>query len=213
MNDCMKGNEDIDEDDTPKMHQLLKKNISTNSCLHVPSTSDTQSLPRNIAHIRTHNRQHRTRRLSRRSRPAQRNILESILTILPSSFLLLRNAQRNLHAIWRGNKRTLLLRSSQTSGNMAECNGVGSHAERRTPLFGDGFGQASHAGFGEGVVCLACVAVQTRGGGDVDDVPGLAVFDAEVGRCGADELEGLRVVEGQDGVPLFVGCLEEGVGL
>jgi hypothetical protein len=38
----------------------------------------------------------------------------------------------------------------------------------------------------------------------------LAVSDAEVGRCGADEFEGLGVVEGEDGVPLFVCCLLRG---
>ena len=90
---------------------------------------------------------------------------------------------------------------------MSEGNSVGSHAEGRAPFFGDGFGQAGDAGFGEGVVCLARVAVQAGGRGDVDDVPGLAVFDAEVGSGGADELEGLGVVAGEDGVPLFVGCL------
>jgi len=50
--------------------------------------------------------------------------------------------------------------------------------------------------------------VEARGGGDVDDGAGGAVFDAEVGGCGADELEGLGVVEGDYGVPLFVGGLD-----
>lgn len=90
---------------------------------------------------------------------------------------------------------------------MSEGYGVGAHAERGTPFFGDGFGQANDAGFRQRVVCLACVAVQAGGRGDVDDITGRAVFDAEVGRCGADELEGLGVVEGEDCVPLFVGGL------
>lgn len=90
---------------------------------------------------------------------------------------------------------------------MPEGDRVGSHAERRAPFFRDRLGQARHACFGEGVVCLPGVAVQAGGRGDVDDVSGLVVLDAEVGGGGADELEGLRVVQGQDGVPLFVGCL------
>ena len=90
---------------------------------------------------------------------------------------------------------------------MAESDGVGAHAEGRAPFFGDGFGQADDAGFGQRVVCLAGVAVQAGGRGDVDDVAGGAVFDAEVGGCGADEFEGLGVVQGEDGVPLFVCCL------
>ena len=90
---------------------------------------------------------------------------------------------------------------------MSEGNSVGSHAEGRAPFFGNGFGQAGDAGFGEGVVCLARVAVQARGRGDVDDVARLAIFDAEVRGCGADELEGLGVMKGEDGVPLLVGCL------
>jgi hypothetical protein len=96
---------------------------------------------------------------------------------------------------------------------MPESDRVGPHAESRAPFFGDGFGQAGDAGFGQGVVCLAGVAVQAGCRGYVYDVAGLAVFDAEVGGCGADELEGLGVVEGEDGVPLFVGCLGEGVSL
>lgn len=90
---------------------------------------------------------------------------------------------------------------------MSEGDCVSPHTERRAPFFRDGFCQADDAGFGEGVVCLAGVAVEARSGRDVDDVSGLAVFDAEVGCCGADEFEGLGVVEGEDGVPLFVGCL------
>ena len=90
---------------------------------------------------------------------------------------------------------------------MSESHGVGAHAECGTPFFGYGFCEADDAGFGQGVVCLAGVAVQAGRRGDVDDVARFAVFDAEVGGCGADELERLRVVQGEDGVPLFVGCL------
>jgi hypothetical protein len=91
---------------------------------------------------------------------------------------------------------------------MPERYGVCSHAERRAPFFCYGFGQADDTGFCQGVVCLARVAVQAGGGGDVYYVPRLAVFDAEVGGCGADEFEGLRVMQGEDCVPLFVGGLE-----
>lgn len=77
---------------------------------------------------------------------------------------------------------------------MPKSNSIGSDTEGRAPFFGNGFGQADDAGFGQSVVCLACVAVEAGGGGDVDYVAGLSVFDAEVGRCGADELEGLSVV-------------------
>ena len=90
---------------------------------------------------------------------------------------------------------------------MPEGYGVGADAEGGTPFFGYGLCEADDAGFGEGVVCLAGVAVQAGCRGYVYDVAGLAVFDAEVGGCGADELEGLRVVQGEDCVPLFVGCL------
>lgn len=195
----------------PLIHRLFRSfpTLVLRQHLHIPPTSNAQRLPANIAHIRTHNRQNRTRSLRRCARPAERNILKRTLAILPSSLLLLRNPQRNLNAIRRRHERTLLLRRRQTRRNVPESDRVGAHAERRTPLFGDGLGQAGHAGFGEGVVCLAGVAVQAGGRGDVDDVAGLAVFDAEVGRCGADELEGLGVVQGEDGVPLFVGCLDE----
>lgn len=90
---------------------------------------------------------------------------------------------------------------------MPKGDGVGAHAEGRAPLLRDGLGEADDAGFGERVVGLPGVAVQARRRGDVDDVARLAVLDAEVGRRGADELEGGRVMEGDDGVPLLVGRL------
>jgi hypothetical protein len=93
---------------------------------------------------------------------------------------------------------------------VSERNSICAHAERRTPFFRDRFRQPDDAGFGESVVGLAGVAVQARRRGDVDDVPGGAVFDAEVGCCGANEFEGLRVVQGEDGGPLFVGRLLRG---
>ncbi len=51
------------------------------------------------------------------------------------------------------------------------------------------------------------VTVDSASTADVDDVSGFAVFDAEVGGCGSDEPKGRGVVEGEDGVPLFVGHL------
>ena len=90
---------------------------------------------------------------------------------------------------------------------MPKCNSIGANAERRTPLFSDGFGKTCDAGFGEGVVRLPGVTVDAGGGGDVDDVAWLAVFDAEVGCCCADELEGCCAVEADDSFPLLVRCL------
>ena len=191
---------------------MLKKFATTSNLpypnLHVPPASDAQRLPTDIAHQRAHNRQHRARRLRRRPGPPQRDILERILPILPPSLLLLRNPQRNLDAIRRRHKRAFLFRRRQARRDVAEGDGVGAHAEGRAPFFGDGLGEADDAGFGQRVVCLARVAVQAGGRGDVDDVARSAVFDAEVGGCGADELEGLGVVEGEDGGPLLVCCLE-----
>ena len=48
------------------------------------------------------------------------------------------------------------------------------------------------------------VTVDAAGAADVDNVPGLAVFDTEVGRCGSDKFEGRGVMEGKDSVPLFI---------
>jgi hypothetical protein len=186
------------------------KTDPSSSSSHIPPPSNTQRLPTNIPHQRTDNRQNRPRSLRRSPRPAQRDVLVSPLPILPPSLLLLRNPQRNLHTVRSSDKSALLLGRRQASRNVPESDRVRPHAEGRAPFFGDGFGEAGYAGFGQGVVCLARVAVQARGRGDVYDVAGLAVFDAEVGGCGADELEGLGVVQGEDCVPLFVGCLGGG---
>jgi hypothetical protein len=180
------------------------------SSSHIPPPSNTQRLPTDITHQRANNRQNRPSSLRRSPRPPQRNILISSLPILLPSLLLLRNPQRNLNPIRRRDESPLFFGGRQASRNVPESDRVGPHAKSRAPFFGDGFGQAGYAGFGQGVVCLARVAVQTRGRGDVYDVAGLAVFDAEVGGCGADELEGLGVVQGEDCVPLFVGCLGGG---
>jgi hypothetical protein len=142
----------------------LVLHIVRSPSLHVPPSSNTQRLPTNITHQRTHNRQNRPRSLRRSPRPAQRNILKRTLPLaLLSSFLLLRNSQRNLNTIRRGHKSALFLRSRQTRRNMSERYGVSSHAERRAPFFRDGLCEAYDAGFGESVVCLAGVAVEPRG--------------------------------------------------
>ena len=70
-----------------------------------------------------------------------------------------------------------------------------------TPFLRDGLGEAGHACFGETVVCLAGVAVRAGCAGDVDDAAGLAVLDAEIGRCLADEAEGCFAVDVEDRVP------------
>jgi hypothetical protein len=142
----------------------LVLHIVRSPSLHVPPSSNTQRLPTNITHQRTHNRQNRPRSLRRSPRPAQRNILKRTLPLaLLSSFLLLRNSQRNLNTVRRRNERSLLFRRRQPRSNVAKSNSVSSHAERRAPFFRDGLCEAYDAGFGESVVCLAGVAVEPRG--------------------------------------------------
>jgi hypothetical protein len=132
--------------------------------LHVPPSSNAQSLPTNITHQRANNRQNRARSLRRRPRPSQRDIPKRTtpLALLPS-FLLLRNPQSNFNTIRRRNKRSLLFRRRQASSNVSESNSISSHTERRAPFFRDGLCEAYDAGFGESVVCLAGVAVEPGG--------------------------------------------------
>lgn len=47
---------------------------------HIPAARDHNSLPSNVTHIRTANRQNRRRSLRSRARPPQRNVLIGILT-------------------------------------------------------------------------------------------------------------------------------------
>lgn len=49
--------------------------------------------------------------------------------------------------------------------------------------------------------------MHTRGRRDIDDGARLAIFDAEVGRGGADELKGRCAVQGNNSIPLLVGRL------
>lgn len=141
------------------VHRPSSTSIKRLSSLHIPPPSHTQSLPTNITHVRTDNRQDGSRGLSRGAWSAKWDILKSTLAILPSSFLLLRNPQRNLNPIRSSHKRSLLLRSRKSRSNMSERDCVSSHTERRAPFFSDSFRQADDACFGEGVVCLAGFAV------------------------------------------------------
>jgi hypothetical protein len=116
--------------------------------LHVPPSSNAQSLPTNITHQRANNRQNRARSLRRRPRPSQRDIPKRTtpLALLPS-FLLLRNPQSNFNTIRRRNKRSLLFRRRQASSNVSESNSISSHTERRAPFFRDGLCEAYDAGW------------------------------------------------------------------
>lgn len=90
---------------------------------------------------------------------------------------------------------------------MSESNRVRSNAKLGAPFLRNDFRQPVYACLCETVVGLAGVAVYARCGGDVDNAAGLAVGDAEVGRCFADEFEGCGVMQGYDVFPLFVGHL------
>lgn len=184
--------------------KYIHAQLASLDLLHIPSTSNTKRLPTNVAEQRRCDSQHRTRRLRRRPGPPQRNILERRRASLPRRLLRTRDPERDFVSIWRRDERTLLFRRRQAGQDMPERNCVRAHAEGWAPFFRDRFGEACDAGFGQGVVGLAGVAVEAGGGGDVDDVSGLAVFDAEVGGGVADELEGCGAVEGDDCFPLLV---------
>jgi len=81
---------------------------------------------------------------------------------------------------------------------------VRAHTKCRSPLLRDRFRQARDARFGEGVVGLSRVAVDAARAADVDDGSGFAVFEAEIGRRGADEAEGGGRVQREDCGPLLV---------
>lgn len=181
-------------------------NLPLIPALHVSSSSDHNSLPRNIPKQRTRHRQNTTRGLCRRPWSAQGNI--RFTSGLPSRLqLLLWNPQFNLLSIGRRDERALLLRLRQPRSDAAKRNGVGSHSEHWTPFFGNDFGEARDSRFRKTVVGLAGVAVYAGGRGDVDDAARFVVFDAEIGGGFADELEGGGAVESDDVVPLLVGHL------
>ncbi|GKT63248.1 transcription factor tfiiic complex subunit [Colletotrichum tofieldiae] len=87
-------------------------------------------------------------------------------------------------------ERALLLRVRQPGLDVPKSDGVCPDTKRGPPLLGDGLGQAGDSRLGHGVVGLASVAVDARGGADVDDAAVLAIFDAEIGGGGAHEAEG-----------------------
>ena len=70
-------------------------------------------------------------------------------------FLCLRYAQRDFIPVRRCHERAFFLCGSQTGEDVPESDGVGADAEGGTPFFGDDFGEAGNAGFGEAVVGLA----------------------------------------------------------
>lgn len=72
---------------------------------------------------------------------------------------------------------------------------------------GRGEGLKSVGFLRECVVGLAGIAMDSRGGGDVDDATWFAVLDTEVGSGGSNELERSCSVQGHDGIPLLVGRL------
>lgn len=172
---------------------------------NIPPTGHAQRLPANIAKQRAGSGQNSHGSLRRRAGPAQRDI--GMLAAAAGILLRLRDAEGDLLAIWRRDEGALLLSRREAGHDMAEGDGDGADAELGAPFLRDGLGETRDAGLGEGVVGLARVAVQAGGAADVDDDAGLAVLDAEVGGRGADELEGGRVVQGDNGVPLLVGGL------
>lgn len=121
--------------------------------------------------------------------------------------LLLRYTQRNSRPIRRSDKTPQLLRSRQPRLYKPKGHGINAHAKCRAPFLRDGLAEADDAGFGEGVVGLARIAVHAGGTAYVDNVAGFTVFDAEVGGGGADEFERRGGVDGNYVVPLLVAHL------
>lgn len=171
----------------------------------IPASGNHQRLPTDIREQRAGHGQDGARGLCRRTRPSQRNIRKPALG--PLLILLARYAERDLCAIRQRDEAAELLCGREARLDVAKGDGVYAHAERGAPLLCERLCEAGNAGLGEGVVCLPRVAVDARGAADVDDVAGGAVFDAEEGRRGADELERRRAVQRDDRVPLLVGGL------
>ncbi len=78
-------------------------------------------------------------------------------------FLCLRYAQRDFVPIRRRHERAFFFCGSQTGKDVSKSDGVGADAEGGTPFFGDDFGEAGDAGFGEAVVGLAAGGVVSFG--------------------------------------------------
>jgi len=105
-----------------------------------------------------------------------------------------------------------LLGASEAGLDEAKGDSVAADAET-SPLLGNGLGHAEDAHLGGGVVDLADIAVETAGGGDVDDAAVISLAlgvhlllggIAEVGGGGADDAEGGGLVHGEHQIPLLV---------
>lgn len=138
-------------------------NATIATALRIPSSCNPNCLTTHIRKQRTSNRQHSPRRLLGTSRPSQRNvriflcfpsIRSSTLAVLQ---LLARNPQRDLRPVRRRHVRAVFLSGCETGLDETEGDGVGAHVECGAPFFGDGFGKAYGARFGDGIVCLASV--------------------------------------------------------
>jgi hypothetical protein len=60
---------------------------------------------------------------------------------------------------------------------------------------------------GQRIVDLPSISVHTTRTRDVDDTPRFSILDPEVRCCGANDLEGCRRVQVDNGMPLLVGHL------
>jgi hypothetical protein len=179
--------------------------IRTALTLHIPSTSHHNSLSTNISKQRTGNSQNRARSLSRSTRTSKRDIWMRGWSTC--SWLSAWDSQCNLCTIRQDLNRTLLLRLRQPCQDISKSNGVCANTESWAPFFGDCLCETGDTGFGDCVVGLTCVAVDARCGGDVDDVSWFAVLDAEVRGSSSNQLEWSTAVEGEDCIPLLIGCL------
>lgn len=129
-----------------------------------------------------------------------------------------RNPQRHPRPIRHSNRRTALLGRREPRRDEPECDRVRADTELRTPFFGDGFGEAYYACFGDGVVYLAAslnfpvsnglslrsevvcgkrnvrIPMNTRRTTNINNNTRLAVPEPEVWGCRTNEFEGGCVV-------------------
>lgn len=160
--------------------------------LDTTTTGDLKSLTGNVGSKGRSKEEDRGGGLLNRTWPAERNVSNSsdrLLLVVTSRTA--GNTESDLLAVDLDSS-TGLLSLGETSVDPAESDGVGADAER-TPLLADGLGDTKDGRLGSRVVDLADVAVDTRGGGDIDDGHVLAlvlVLDAEVGSSSTDDAEG-----------------------
>lgn len=193
---------------TPLLFDFFFLSLVGKGCLHVATTGDHDGLSAEVAHVRAAGGEDGAGGLGGGAGPPQRDVGVRGLRLRGGGRgLLARDSERDLLAVREGDEGALLLGVRQAGHDVAEGDGVGADAELRAPLLRDRLGQADDAGLGQGVVGLARVAVDARGGGDVDDHARLTVLDAEVGSGGADQAERRGAVQADDGVPLLVGDL------